>query len=244
MEKLEQKKFNRCDLTTSFGEWNFQHVSDTYWYVTKLKIEDGVVKGYKEKYDVEISYLQEIEKISENEFFLISGLESGSKRLRRVKLSEGQVTENYTIDFRTCYQLSDDLILFNQTYFLNFEGKLYDHKSNIYSISQNQNIQDFEWLSNGYEVTPVKLEEENKVALHVMKTIESKYGNSYIQFLVDSTTFQPISEVHSTLRTDKVRVANKEEVEKVINEDIELSKIATSNELRRDFMPTDLFTRK
>lgn len=132
--------------------------------------------------------------------------------------------------FTHCYALSDDLLLFK-----NDKKKVIGNGGEVeeipecyavFSIKACSNLKDFEWLSKGYDITAINLSDdadENRVALFVTKTIKSKSdkADDYVQFVVDPVTFQPMSEVHSTIRDKYILVQSKEDVEAIIQEDCE-----------------------
>ena len=121
--------------------------------------------------------------------------------------------------FTHCYALTDDLLLFKNEKRSEEEGRYA-----LYSIKEGGNLIDFEWLSNGYDIDAVKLDDE-RTCLHVTKTIASEQANDYVQFAVDPITFQPISKVHSTLRDKYMDVQSSEEVENIIQEDLQYKEV-------------------
>lgn len=174
-----------------------------------------------------------LEQVSDNEFFMItSSNDVEEKELVVLNLS---VPEDDEIDvcyerFTHCYAISDDLLLFKNETRDAETGEL-EIYCNVYSIKEGGILEAFEWLSQGYGIDPMVIsndDNENKVVLHVIKTIEADKAINYVQFLVDPVTFQPISAVYSSLRRGNIAVRSKQNVESIIRDDSQYMRIFES----------------
>ena len=169
---------------------------------------------------ISISSDEIVEQVSDHEFLTISNSLKNEEEREMVVLnfdvSEDEDEDVHYQRFTHCYALSDDLLFFKN------ERCEQEGCYAVYSIKAGGNLKAFEWLSKGYDIEAVKLSDDvnvEKSGLHVTRTIASDQANDYVQFVVDPVTFQPISEVHSTLRDKYMAVQSKEEVENIIRED-------------------------
>lgn len=246
MEKVEAKKFEKClGSTKKFNNCQIKDLGyGQYEFITFQN------ENHKREWSlVHLPWYHEIEQISDNEFYLINYLASGNKELFREQISKEGAKTLYKKVYENCYELSDDLMLFEirhlrSSIFPTKEVKDYS----VYSLKENNELESFNWLSSGYDVTPTKTD-EGKIVLHITKELVSDQGNDYVQFLVDSQNFEPISNVHSTLRDSYIDVSTKEDVQKIVKEDtinktIVDSKLSSMSEQSKEQAAGELFSRK
>lgn len=214
MKLLEERKF---ETRYNEEEWEITLLDDNRLSFRKKGV-DGDAKI------VSIAPDEIVEQVSDHEFLTISNSSKREDEEREMVVLNFDVPEDEDVDvhyqrFTHCYALSDDLFLFKNEKRSEEEGRYA-----VYSIKAGGNLKTFEWLSKGYDIDAVKLEDE-RVVLHVTKAIASEQANDYVQFVVDPVTFQPISTVHSTLRDKYMDVQSSEEVENIIQEDLQYKEV-------------------
>ena len=112
----------------------------------------------------------------------------------------------YQKDFVHFYFISHDTILFDS--------------SAVYSIEKNCELSEFEWLKFKEIKVLVSSTNEEKTVLFVEhKTSYEISANEYVQVLVDSTTFKPISKAYSTLRDQFIELSEAFTFDDLVNED-------------------------
>lgn len=87
---------------------------------------------------------------------------------------------------------------FKNFYFLSEDTILFDNKC-VYSISQNCEIPEFEWLKS-FDLEVFTDEKKNSTYLWVKK--KNPYTNDCVQVFVDTKKFQPITSASSSLRNN------------------------------------------
>lgn len=213
MKYLEERKFE-----TKYNE--------EQWELTVLENNQLSIRNKATLADariISISPDEIIEQISDYEFLTISNSSKSAGEEREMVVLNLTVSEDEDMDvhyqrFTHCYALTDNLLL------LKNEKR---GSCAVFSIRDGGNITAFDWLSKGYDIDAVNLSDdvnEDKIVLHVTKTIASDKANDYVQFVVDPVTFQPISKVHSTIRDKYMAVQSKEDVETIIQEDSQYKK--------------------
>lgn len=117
----------------------------------------------------------------------------------RLKLSDGNTTEEYSHSFKIMDYITNDCILFD---------KNSSYSTTLYSLSKNSEIDFLEpWLDSiKYKSRNISLCQDSlyPTYLNVEYELFSKYLKAYIQLLVDPVSLQPLSPVYSTIREDFV----------------------------------------
>ena len=183
-------------------------VKDDRWEVEELKSEgypSYILKDTKECYSYTLNGIIGFEQVADNEFLVYrrsGGDDFSIIRYRFDKSDKKMIYNERVYDFKF---LSDDHILF--MYNTNSASK---HIKGVYSISQNANVKEAEWL----RMAEVHSNEENKLLLSMSALC---YGD--VIFTVNTDTFEPEGLCYSTLRDSYINISSKEELEKVIEED-------------------------
>ena len=227
MKKVEAKKFRKTGIPkTDFGNCCIRSQRYGGYVLEFYPNETNKHEEYLIHYM--IGCVTEMEQISNKDFWFGEFDLYGNKKLSRVQISKGKTKVLYRKIYENCYELSDDLMLFEIKRISDYEQKQKKVKKySVYSLKENKELESFDWLSNGYDVTPIKTDDD-KIVLHIIKELRSEQGNDYVQFLVDSQNYKPISAVHSTLRDSYIDVSTKEDVQKLIKEDVFNKKIVDS----------------
>lgn len=213
MNELSEKFFK---MSLATNNWKLKQIDEFNYCFSK-------VTNNEENYNINVAYFQGVEQISTNEFLLAIRNANGTKGIRRIKLNDGKIEESYNkMCFSKCYQLNDDIMLFVEQNLTSYQSIFQEKRYTAYSIKKNKELKQFEWLSTGFDISAIDLSNDkskNNIVLFAIKKLESKYGDDYIQFRVNTKTFQPIDLLHSTLRENYIKVETKDDVLKIIDED-------------------------
>lgn len=200
---------------------NFNKINvDKGWIIEKFKIKNkklGLVFDTKEcRYE----HLRGVIQIGEFEFLTYGygGLFDNSLDHIKINPMSGKLERKLSICFEKCYKLSDDLLL------CEMGAKRY----NVWSISKDQIIEEFNWLREGYEIKPYQV--DNEIVLLVSKKFNHKF-NEEIYFTVDIEKFDLKSPVYSTLRNSNISVNGKDEIKSICDKEKEYCDIAYTSTL-------------
>ncbi len=212
---MSYKKLEAIDFDSGYHydkkKWDLNQKLDGY-YIFRRKDQENAFSGYNRTYYILESLIQYISQVSDHDFLFIKPLSDGTKEMKRFSLADVKM-EVFRSYFRKAFPLSNDILLFE----IGNREEILGYKA--YSIKQNQLLDKFQWLSSGFDIVPMKDDESGHVTLSVTKKLSSNQGEDYIQFLLDGSSFEPVSSVYSSLRGKDFSVQNVEDIQNLIYED-------------------------
>lgn len=170
----------------------------------------------KEKEEIYfLNHIIGIEQVTDDEFLVYRRANYDDFEIIRYKLQESKLIQLFNKKFSQFHFISDDRIMF--TYW----GNTGPYRCNgIYSIKGNKMLEDAKWLDGA--AIDVYKDDNNpeKIKLYVEDEITSCcLGNQKLLFNVDPDTLQPNSVCYSELRDSYLKVANREDIERIKAED-------------------------
>ncbi len=156
-----------------------------------------------------------IEQINRDEFLVYDRYDANQYRIVRYKTEDSKLKKVFEKKFSEFYFVTDDRILFGY-----YDKSSKYRSSGIYSIKDNDYIEDGKWLD--YKaIRPISnMDNPQEIELHVEITLVSeKLDHPRLLFIVNSDTLQPNSPCYSELRGDYIEVSSKEDIENLEKEE-------------------------
>ena len=147
-----------------------------------------------------------IEQILDDTFLVFRRILRDRWQISRIRVINGVLIIEYRKDFEHFYFITHDTILFDS--------------SAAYSIEKNCELSEFDWLKYKKIDVLVSDTDEEKTVLFVEHQISYEiHAGEYVQVLVDSTTFMPISKAYSTLRDQFIDLSDTFTFDDLVKED-------------------------
>ena len=166
----------------------FEITYDKDKWVLKGTRDNGYTLVNKETYD---SYdiggdVIGIEQQDDGSFMVFKRVLLDEWQIYRFIAAEGKTTTTFIESFHDFNFLTDDTILFDNR--------------NVYSISKNAYVSDFDWISHKYHIDIYDLPDGKKSLFLSEKIITTAVPDIYVMVIVDCEQFKPISQAYSSLR--------------------------------------------
>lgn len=163
-------------ITYNEDQWECKKDQSNRYYLINKKTSDS--------YHIRGSIIG-IEQVDDNSFLVYRDCSRSTYEILRVKLASGLASCLFSKVFQKFYFLTEDTILFDN--------------SCVYSISQNCEVQEFNWLKY-QDLTIYTDKDDNFIFLLLKQYISASRGNDYVQVFIDTKTFKPITCASSSLR--------------------------------------------
>lgn len=207
-------------------------VDEKRWKITEIDNIDYHTYKLINKEKEEIYILKHIiglEQITEDEFLVYDRYNRDSFRIARYKAENSCLIKLFEKTFSYFYFITEDRILFAYT---TKSGVV--RCSDIYSIEDNNYVEDGEWLNNAV-INMYNYNKPDELKIYVEnEIISSKLGIYKILFTVDPNTLQPNSACFSQLRDKYIKTTSKEDIKKIESEDIKYISIIEDYMCKQD----------
>lgn len=196
-------------------------VDEKRWEITETDNENYHTYKLVDKEKGEIYFLKNIigvEQVTEDEFLVFDRYNRDSFdsfRIVRYKAENSNLTKLFEGKLSCFDFITDDRILF-----VSWDNSFEYRSSGIYSIKDNNYVEDGKWL-DGATIETVNYDDNpDKVVLYVEEEVRSyKLGKHKLLFTVDPNTLQPNSDCFSQLRGSFIKINSKEDIENIKLED-------------------------
>ena len=195
--------------------WNLEEVKQEYYHTYILRDEK---LGCNYRFNNIIGF----EQVGEDEFLVFDRASADDFRLVRFKLNNNHVRIVFSQTMDNFYFISEDKMLL--TYNSRMAAEIVQC---IYSISNNDQIPEAEWLKNS-ELVRIN-SDGKKIALS--KSVDTRYK---VVFNFDNKTFKPSDTCYSLLRNKQIKISSVEDLKQVIADDEKYSWNMRLNEIAQD----------
>ena len=189
-------------------------VDEKRWKIVETDNENYHTYKLIDKEKEEIYFFNHIiglEQITEDEFLVYNRYNRDQFRIARYKAENSKLYKLFEVKFSRFQFITDDRILF--TYWDNSSSY---RSSGIYSIKDNNYVEDGNWLNRKALETFKYDDNPEKIGIYVEEEISSyKLGNPKLLFTVDSNTLEPNSDCYSQLRNSFIKISSKEDIENI-----------------------------
>ena len=193
------------------------NINEEAWDIEKVDNDDYLETEVYQLYDKKtgdkytFNNVYGINEVGDHDFLIYTFC---PKKVMRVKLdnSRKKTIFEYNCESEDCVVLTDDRIMLTYT-----DRSAKTRGEDIYSISENKMIEDFDWL-RGKALTVYK-DENNREIMYVEDTPSSNSHDYFLSFAVDPNTLEPISSCYSYLRDQFIRIDNKNDYFELVNEE-------------------------
>ena len=192
MTRLYEKKYNKA-------QWKYVDIDE---------IEHYLINKYDHTSYHIIGKVIGFEQIDTDTFLIHRQFVNDIYTIGRFKLTSNKLTIEFSINFKKFTFLTDDAILFDNTF--------------VYSISQNSEIPESKWLKNK-KVEIITDNISGKSILFVEVCISP--FKEYVQTLADIRSFKAFSKAYSTLRDSYITLTDSFTFDDLINEDVHYDSI-------------------
>lgn len=207
-------------------------VDEKRWKITEIDNENYHTYKLIDKEKEEIYLLRNIiglEQVTEDEFLVYKRYNRDEFMITRYKLVDSIFQKIFEKEFTNFEFINDDRILFR------YVDKSANYRcSGIYSIEDNNYVEDGKWL-DGSIIDVYKDKETDTIKLFVQIVVPSyRLGNQELIFTVNPNTLEPNSLCYSLLRDSFINVKTKEDVLKIKKEDQKYADIISNYMFEQD----------
>lgn len=152
-----------------------------------------------------------LEQVSGNEFLVHKRYNHDECMITRYILEESEYIKIFEERFTRFEFIDDDRILF-----IYYDGHANYRSGGIYSITNNNYIEEGKWLDG--KIIDIYNKDEIKMLVQI-EIPSIRLGDKKLLFTVDPDTLEPNSDCYSSYRDNFIKVKTKEDIENIRYED-------------------------
>lgn len=190
------------------NRWMVKELDNEFYHTYKL-----IDKKNEEIYV--LNHIIGLEQIKEDEFLVYERASKDDFKISRYKLTDSKIYVMYQKNFSKFGFIDSDNILFS---YWTKSGNL--ALNGIYSISQNKEVEEADWLRYK-DIVSLKQNADSSI----LCLSETMPEDNKLLFTVNTKNFEPNSQCYSTLRNSFVDIKSKEDYLKLKSEEINYIRI-------------------